>query len=102
MTAEDTPLKAAIEDNQLVIRIGLRTLKHSAEHCPAFYDYETHKGGMGPYETIVDAQELACDVINAMLREDEDGSTPLSDLFDESIEFARHDGSLAFKGDDDE
>lgn len=38
--AKDWPLRLKIENSQLVIRIGIDTLAHSAEHCPLFYDDE--------------------------------------------------------------
>lgn len=96
---KDYPLKAEVEGDQLVIRIGLDTLAHAAEHCTLFYHEEKHMGAMGPYCNVADKDELAKDVIRAMTREDEDGSTPLSDMFDQAIEDAADDGSCAFTED---
>jgi hypothetical protein len=92
----DRPLQVSIEDCELVIRIGLNTLKHSAEHCPRLYNEDEHRGSMGPYVKVVDELVLAADVWRELLREKEDGSSPLSDLFDDAIVAALEDGSLAF------
>lgn len=92
---KEQPLKCGIEGQQLVIRIGLATLQHAAEHCPKFYDDGTSPGEP-PYEKVVNAEELGRDVVSAMTHEQEDGSSPLSKLFDQAFVRARDDGSLAF------
>lgn len=93
----DTPLKCEVEGDELVIRIGLNTLVHAAENCPLFYNGTP--GTFPPYEKVIDAGELADDVRRELLREEEDGTTPLHILFDNAIEKARDDGSLAFSED---
>jgi hypothetical protein len=99
-TPASFPLTAAIEGDQLVIRIGLETLKAAAEHCP---ELSTAALDDPPYATVVDKRKLAEDVITEMTRGDtEDGSTLLSRLFDASILNAFECGSEAFLGDDDE
>lgn len=95
----DYPLNAAVECDQLVIRIGLNTLAHAAEHCPLFYHEEKHMGAIGPYCKVTDKTELAADVIRALFREKEDGSSRISDLLDEAFEWAADDGSIAFTED---
>jgi hypothetical protein len=91
----DQPLSVAVEGEQLVVRIGIDTLAHSAGHCPQFYDYRTSRPD-GPYKTIIDPEQLAKDVHRELLREEEDGSSPLSDLLDQAIVAAFYDGSAAF------
>jgi hypothetical protein len=95
-------LEAKIEGNELVIRIGIDTLAFCAEHCPLFFDYDNkkHREKGPPYVTITNKNELAHDTIRELLREEEDGSTPLSDLFDNVILAAFEDGSLGFEHDD--
>lgn len=97
------PLKCGIEGDELVIRIGIDTLKHATEYCPKFYDYEKeikHKKYQEvPYQIVEDAMELAKDVSLAMQREEEDGSCPLSDFLDNMILDAYEDGSIGFKYD---
>lgn len=97
MKPADQPLKVSIEDDQLVIRIGIDTLAFAAEHCPRFYDYEKDQVRLGPpYAKVVDKPELAHDIIQAMTREEEDGSSPLSHFLDNVIVDAYEDGSLGF------
>jgi hypothetical protein len=92
----DTPLQAGIENDQLVIRIGIDTLHYSAEHCPLLYD-GTVENCDPPYCKVLDKRELARDVIMELFREREDGSSPISDLLDEAILAAMEDGSEAFE-----
>ena len=96
----DGPLRVIVEPTELVIRIGLDTLKMAAEFCPLLFDGEF--GPIDPpYCEIVDAMELAKDVARMIDDEKEDGSSPVRDLIDRAILDAMEDGSLAFKEDDD-
>jgi hypothetical protein len=90
----DLPLVCRIEGEQLVIRIGIDTLAFATEHCEKFYDYDKHDGP--PYVKVVDKNALAHDTVHELLREREDGATPLCFLFDDAAEAALEDGSLAF------
>lgn len=94
MNKANTPLQCKVEGKELVIRVGLETLKFATEHCPRFYDPD--KDGDGPYVKVVDLKELAADVRGALLHEEEDGSTPLHVLLDDAVEAAFDNGSLAF------
>lgn len=96
MAMRDRPLQACVQDDQLVIRIGLETLKTAAEHCPLFYD-GTVENCDPPYVKVKGRRELAKDVKRELFREREDGSSPISDLLDEAIMAAFEDGSLAFE-----
>ena len=96
---KDQPLSCDIVDGQLVIRIGVATLKHAAEHCPLMY-------GVGdksypPYVTVVDQEQLAKDVRGELLREKEDGETALHRLLDQAFLDALEQGSIAFEGEGD-
>lgn len=97
----NTPLKVEIHEGELIIRIGLNTLAYAAEHNPQFYDDDKHQR-TDKYENIVDIEELANDVKRELCREEEDDSSPLSDLLDQAIYDAREDGSLAFEDNEDE
>jgi hypothetical protein len=93
----DQPLQCRVEGDELVIRIGLDCLKMAAEYCPRFYNYEVHKGSVGPYETVEDINELASDIRCALTHEEEDGSSPLTELFDDAILAAAENGSIGFE-----
>lgn len=96
----DMPLVCRREGQQLVIRVGIDTLAFATEHCEKFYVEEKHASGP-PYVKVVDKDALVGDTIHALLREREDGATPLHFLFDDAAEFAMDDGSLAFDDDSD-
>jgi hypothetical protein len=91
----DRPLKVGIENNQLVIRIGIDRLAYSAENCERFYDYNFHEGP--PYIKITNNEEFANDVIRQLVKEAEDGSTPLDGLLDDACVDAYEDGSTGIK-----
>lgn len=95
----DSPLRATIEGEELVIRIGVGTLAHAAENCERFYEYEKHAAP--PYKQVTAPNELARDVRNELFREEEDGSSPISNLIDEAIVLAHDEGSLGFYEDDE-
>ena len=92
------PLQCKIEDEQVVIRIGLNRLQWAAERCPKFHDAELRPEP--PYERVVDKHELARDVVAAISREAEDGTTPPHLLLDDAIYHAFSRGSLGFEYDD--
>lgn len=92
----DQPLAVLIEDDQVVIRVGIDTLKFATEYCQRFYDYDRHGAHDGPFVTVEDKRELARDFIRQLLKEKKDGSTRLSDLFDDCIKAAFEDGSIGF------
>lgn len=91
----DQPLRVIVEPTELVIRIGLDTLKMAAEYCPLLFDGES-KNCDPPYCKVVDTDELAKDVARMLDDEQEDGSSPVRDLIDRAILAAMDDGSLAF------
>ena len=88
------PLKVRIERGALVVRIGIETLAHAVTYSDWANPYEEATGDYIRNFAIVDAPQFASDVIHEMLREREDGSTPLSDFVDRMSEKAIEDGSL--------
>lgn len=96
----EAPLDVAIEGDQLVIRFGIDVLAFVSENCPRFHDYEKH-GNYDTHVKVVDKLELAKDVRLQLLHEQEDGTTPLHIVFDDAIEAAFENGSLAFSDSDE-
>ena len=78
-------LHAKLVGNNLMISIGLKTLKFAAEECDG-----------NPKVKIVDAKQLALDVIHELQKEDEVGASMLTALFDEAVNAAMENGSTAF------
>lgn len=91
---KNRPLEVVIKEGELRIRIGIDTLAFSAAHCPLLTDSPGER--VDPFAKITDNFQLARDVKAALMSEREDGSGPLSDLFDEAILKAFEDGSEAF------
>lgn len=89
------PLGCEVTDTELVIRIGLDTLKMAAEYHPDLCDESCEP------VCVVDAKELAVDVKRELSREDDSGNTLLSRCLDKAIYKAWEDGSIAF-GDTEE
>lgn len=79
----DTPLHARIEDNQLVIRIGIDRLDGHDCH-PDF-----------PELPIRDRHQWARDVLDELERDRGDGATPLCLMLDEAMKEALAMGSSA-------
>lgn len=81
----DKPLSAMIDGDELVIRIGIGTLAFAAEHLKPL-----------PYEIlrVIDKAEFANDVRAELMREEEDGSSMLTDVLDAASIAAWENGSI--------
>lgn len=102
---DNEPLRFEITNGALVFSIGIDVLAHAFHASPvrdrliwdeSKFDYDQSRC------RVVDAPEFAKDVKLAMLREREDGSSPLTDLIDKACESAVGDGSLGISDDGDE
>lgn len=94
-------LEAKVERGALVIRIGIGTLAHAVTYSDWANPYDEATGDYVRNFAITDAPQFASDVVHEMLREREDGSTPLSDFLDKMTEAAVNDGSLGLHEDFD-
>ena len=96
MSASATrPLSVTVKDGELRISIGVNTLAHAVTYADWANPYEEQAGDYIRTFAIADAETFAKDVALAMQREEEDGSTPLSDFLDKMTEAAIEDGSVA-------
>ena len=88
----DHPLACRIENGQLVIRVGLDVL-----------EFATTQPDYGPFAEwpkqpkVVDIQAWAKDIRDELLKEEEDGSSPLTDLLDGMMLKAAENGSLGLE-----
>jgi hypothetical protein len=96
-----SPLEVKIEHGALVVRIGIGTLVHAVTYSDWANPYDEATGDYVRSFVITDAPQFASDVLHEMLREREDGSTPLSDFVDKASEAAVDDGSLGLHEDFD-
>lgn len=93
------PLAVKVTSGKLVIDIGIHVLAHATAYADWANPFdEEHDDYLRDF-AIIDPQELAEDVKNAMLREREDGSTPLSDFLDAMTQAAIDDGTLGIEYD---
>lgn len=90
----DVPLKVTIERGALVVRIGIGTLAYAVTYSDWANPYDEATGDYVRTFAITDAPQFASDVLYEMLREREDGSTPLTDFLDKMSEEAINQGSL--------
>lgn len=82
---KDQPLSCEVENDQLLIRIGVETLKFCCNN--------PHSAPEKDGWLITDAEGFAKDVIHELTDEREDGSTILTDLIDLAVEKAKENGS---------
>ena len=88
MTPLEQPLCVEVHDGKLVISVGIDTLAFAAEHCNRFYD-----GHKDAYTMrVTDKSVFAREVVRALLREEEDGTTLVHVLLDDAFEAAVGDG----------
>ena len=90
----DAPLECKLENDELVVRIGIRTLEFAAQRREPFTEYDNKLGDWRVYWRVIDPLEFAKDVKHELLREEEDGSSPLTNLLDLACTNALDQGSL--------
>lgn len=90
----NAPLDCKIEDGEVIIRIGVDTLSFAAQSREPFTQYDDTVGDWRKFWIVSDADQFALDVRQEMIREEEDGSSPLTNLLDKMFENALDQGSL--------
>ena len=75
----DRPLTIGIEDDELVIRIGFDSLKFATENNSSDY-FTTEEGGN--LFVVTDPKTWAESVVSMLKVEEEDGTTPVHEMFD--------------------
>lgn len=88
MKNTDNKLTVDVVDGEIVIRMGIDRLAHSAVTMQTFLDDEEN-----PLLTVTDAGLFASDVCRALLDEEEDGTTLVDIMFDDAIKAAVEDGA---------
>jgi hypothetical protein len=97
----DQPLRCTVEGEELVIRIGINTLawaEQSERRDTPFWTYDEEKYEYVPRWKIINDLEWAKDVVREINREEEDGSSLLTNLLDKASDNALDQGSLAVWG----
>ncbi|MBE3065158.1 MAG: hypothetical protein IMZ69_09100 [Spirochaetes bacterium] len=84
-------MTVGIARGELVIRIGIETLAFCTDECSEFYNSEKDRSDV----KVTDPDEWAKDVVRELEREEEDGSSPLTDLLERAMSDAVDQGSTA-------
>lgn len=87
-------LTVEVKDGELVVRIGIHALAHSALWSGWANPYEFEGGEYVRKFAIADPLEFAHDVRRALVDEAEDGSSLISYVLGKAMEHAVNDGSL--------
>lgn len=82
---ENAPLTVKVAQGRLIIEVGVKTLA---------WAYDNRDDHDSEPVTIIDHEEFAQDVAHALLKEREDGWTPVCGLLDDACDAAISDGSL--------
>ena len=90
-------LEVHIIDGQLVVRIGVETLACASDHSDFSTPYDDKVGDFVPKWKVIDQLEFAKDVARELRREEEDGSSLLTNVLDKAIEAAIGQGSLGIE-----
>lgn len=91
------PLEVEVKNYELVIRIGLESLAYAADQSDLFNPYDPEKYKFVRQFQVTDAEDWAEDIKRELTREEEDGSSMLTNLFDKAFEKALDQGSLGVK-----
>ncbi len=87
------PLTVGIERGELVIRVGVETLKQATDLCPLLYDGERDRC----VGHVTDPVAWATAVCLALEHEEEDGTTLVDEMLDHAISDAVDGGEDGFE-----
>lgn len=83
MSETDAPLKVAVVDGELVIRVTVSLLAHAVKHDPELQIYDDDLGEFfGP--EVTDEVKWATEICRALCSEDEDGTTLVHQMLDKA------------------
>lgn len=93
----DAPLTVDIEEEEIVIRIGIGTLAWAFDHMEENNPWSDDKHDFVQSWKVSDPAEFAKDVVGELTNEEEDGSHPLNRLLDQVSAAAADQGSLGIE-----
>jgi len=91
---KDQPLTVEIKDDELVIRVGIDVIKWALEHHEDAQPYNEETNKYEQKWIVSDLAKFANDVLRALEREEEDGTTPLIEFLEKMCMEALEDGSI--------
>jgi hypothetical protein len=89
---ENAELEVKIENDELVIHIGISTLCASVRNCSVIDEAVMNADGDESSVVIYDETVFATGIISALGREEEDGSTLIHRMLDNAAESAIESG----------
>jgi hypothetical protein len=95
--AKDASRSVKIVDDELVIRVGINTLAWAFDHMLENNPYSDKDHDFVQKWRVSDPLEFTKDTVSELLREEEDGTTPLDLLFDKVMNNAVDQGSLGIE-----
>jgi hypothetical protein len=93
----DAPLTVDIENEEVVIRIGIGTIAWAFDHMEENNTWSDEKNDFVQRWKVTDPVEFAKDVVSELTNEEEDGSHPLSRLLDKVSTAAADQGSIGIE-----
>ena len=93
METRETPLTCEIKDGQIVIRVGVETLKWATEHAEENNPFDNRVLGFRRLWRITNPDKFAEDVCIELWREEEDGRTLVTKMIDQAASSAINKGS---------
>jgi hypothetical protein len=93
----ESPLRIAVENDELVIRIGINTLAWASDHADTNNLFVDELNDFKQTYKVTDALAFAKGVASVMQAEAEDGSTPVTKLIDAMCFDAIEDGTEGIK-----
>ena len=99
---EGMPLRALVQDGNLVISIGIRTLAFAFENGEGNNPYDEASGEFKREFQIANPLQFAEDVCHEINDEGEDGSTPLTQFLDSMMDRAIENGSFGILDPEDD
>lgn len=85
-------LTVRIENDAIIIKLPLDTLKMATEYCGELATFDEAKNDWRKVE-VTDLQEWAKAVVHELEREEEDGSTAITRMLDKAFEQAVEQGA---------
>ena len=95
------PLSVEVETDELVIRIGKEVLAYAAQRSDLFNPFDPAQNDYVQKYKVINLSEFVEDVRRELRREEEDGSTLLTDLLDKVFLRVLEQGSLGIFYDDE-
>lgn len=90
---KDRPLTTQISDGEMQLAVGIDALAFAADHSDTFNPFDPETGDWIQRFKVTNPEQFTIEVLRAMNREGEDGSTPLTRFLDQMVVAALEDGA---------